>query len=247
MDGLEHCYLHLRGMSTYDSMTSAFPAVYSNPSAPGFIMATGVTATVGMGLLDDSEGMCTWLSTDGGVTWRDVAEGSYIYEFADWGGVIVMARSGRNIPTAEVRYSIDYGASWAVVPLKSALLVDNIRIEPDGQRAWVVIHGRACEVGTDPARAKCTVNSTAQPVGTPGLMYTLDVQGLNPAMGKCYATDYEQWSLPTSRTDGSPACTLGKVRMGLRARVGLGGQGEGVCVEGEGEGGCQESGGGLRS
>ena len=28
---------------------------------------------------------CTWLSTDGGVNWKDVAEGSYIYEYADWG------------------------------------------------------------------------------------------------------------------------------------------------------------------
>ena len=35
---------------------------------------------------------CTWLSTDGGVTFKDVAEGSYIYEYADWGSTIIMAK-----------------------------------------------------------------------------------------------------------------------------------------------------------
>ena len=35
---------------------------------------------------------CTWLSTDGGVTFKDVAEGSYIYEYADFGSTIIMAK-----------------------------------------------------------------------------------------------------------------------------------------------------------
>ena len=50
------CYLHLRGMSSWDSMATSYPAVYSNPSAPGFIMATGVSASKGMGLEDDPDG-----------------------------------------------------------------------------------------------------------------------------------------------------------------------------------------------
>lgn len=35
---------------------------------------------------------CTWLSADGGATWSDVADGTYIYEYADWGGILMMAR-----------------------------------------------------------------------------------------------------------------------------------------------------------
>ena len=50
------CSLHLRGMSSWDSMATSYPAVYSNPSAPGFIMATGVSASKGMGLEDDPDG-----------------------------------------------------------------------------------------------------------------------------------------------------------------------------------------------
>lgn len=45
------------------------PAVYSSPSAPGVVMATGVSASSGSGLEDDRDGACTYLSTDGGVTW----------------------------------------------------------------------------------------------------------------------------------------------------------------------------------
>ena len=36
--------------------------------------------------------LCTWLSSDGGVTWAEVGAGAYIYEYADWGGLVVMAR-----------------------------------------------------------------------------------------------------------------------------------------------------------
>jgi hypothetical protein len=32
------------------------------------------------------------MSIDGGATWSDVAVGTYIYEFADWGGLVIMAR-----------------------------------------------------------------------------------------------------------------------------------------------------------
>ncbi len=35
--------------------------------------------------LDDNDGLCTWLSSDGGSTWQDVGEGAYIYEYAgEW-------------------------------------------------------------------------------------------------------------------------------------------------------------------
>ena len=34
---------------------------------------------------------CTWLSHDGGATWRDVLNFPGIYEFGDHGGILVMA------------------------------------------------------------------------------------------------------------------------------------------------------------
>lgn len=46
---------------------------------------------------------CTWLSFDGGFTWSDIAEGTWIYEYADWGGLIVMSKHELNGPADEVR------------------------------------------------------------------------------------------------------------------------------------------------
>ncbi|GAX79116.1 hypothetical protein CEUSTIGMA_g6556.t1 [Chlamydomonas eustigma] len=205
------CYLHLRGMSSWDSVASSFPAVYSNPSAPGFIMATGVTASNGLGLEDDYDGTCTWLSTDGGVTWQDVAEGSYIYEFADWGSTIVMASHPglMAVPADSVLVSVDYGNCWYTVPLNTAFFVDNIRIEPDGQRPVVVIHGLACDQAYNP---KCSLKNGDRKAASPGIIYTVDVLELTRGkMGTCSDPDYEQFTVPTSPTDKTPACILGKV------------------------------------
>lgn len=46
--------------------------------------------------------VCTWLSFDGGFTWSDIAEGTWIYEYADWGGVVVMSKHELNGPADEV-------------------------------------------------------------------------------------------------------------------------------------------------
>ncbi|EFJ39886.1 hypothetical protein VOLCADRAFT_100398 [Volvox carteri f. nagariensis] len=142
-------YLHLNGMGAANEFSVVLPGVYSSTSAPGLVMATGNLASLGSGLDQTSPGLCTWLSRDGGVTWEDVAEGAYIYEFADWGGVIVMAkypgleRYTASGTTEEVMFSMDYGRCWEKVKLEKPIYVDNIRIEPDGQRPTVIIHGRA--------------------------------------------------------------------------------------------------------
>lgn len=47
--------------------------------------------------------LCTWLSFDGGFSWSDVAEGTWIYEYADWGGLLVMAKHELSGPADEVR------------------------------------------------------------------------------------------------------------------------------------------------
>lgn len=47
--------------------------------------------------------LCTWLSFDGGFSWTDIAEGTWIYEYADWGGLVVMSKHELNGPADEVR------------------------------------------------------------------------------------------------------------------------------------------------
>ena len=47
-------------------------------------------------------GSATWLSFDGGFTWTDIAEGTWIYEYADWGGLVVMSKHELSGPADEV-------------------------------------------------------------------------------------------------------------------------------------------------
>ena len=156
------CALHLRGISSYDNQVTSWPAVYSSSSAVGYILATGIVAPQGYGLEDDTAGVCTWLSTDGGVTWKDVADEPMTYEFADFGGVIVMAKhpGQKSVPATEVKVSTDGGNCWMTLTLSRGLFVDNIKIEPDGQRARVVVYGVECDTKLDHS---CTYNDTKVP------------------------------------------------------------------------------------
>jgi hypothetical protein len=57
----------------------------------------------------------------------------------------------------QVRFSYDYGRCWRAVPLQTALYDENIRIEPDGQRPKVLIHGKACRKTANP---KCAYDTS---------------------------------------------------------------------------------------
>eukprot|EP00798_Chlamydomonas_sp_ICE-L_P015566 gene15566-21663_t len=198
----------IKAPSTFNSpkCNSAMPGVYTNPSAPGLIMGVGNVGTNGVGL-EDNDGLCTWLSSDGGVTWTDVAPMPMIYEFADWGSTIVMGK-----PAEEVWFSTDNGGCWQKVPLTTALLVDNIRIEPDGQRPRVIVHGKACR---QPASMKCSYMEDDVSSKQEGLMYMVDISDLMSGMiGLCGAQSYEMWGIPVSATDSSARCMLGELAAG---------------------------------
>ncbi|KAF9904604.1 vacuolar protein sorting/targeting protein PEP1 [Lobosporangium transversale] len=97
------CSLHLH------SVTSArvAPPVYSSKAAPGVVMGVG---NVGSYLLPWEE--CdTYLSEDGGLTWKAVLEHPHKYEFGDQGGLIVAVRDD-NVPVNFFQYSADRGKTW---------------------------------------------------------------------------------------------------------------------------------------
>lgn len=54
--------------------------------------------------------MNTYLSRDGGLSWKEVKKGSHIYELGDHGGLIVMAPNTG--PTTDVYYSFNEGETW---------------------------------------------------------------------------------------------------------------------------------------
>ncbi|GBF87767.1 hypothetical protein Rsub_00478 [Raphidocelis subcapitata] len=209
----DDCYLHLHGASSWFFGSVQFPSVYSHPSSPGLLVGTGNVASQGLGL-EDGDGACTWLSYDGGFSWTDVAEGTFIYEYADWGGVVVMGRHELSGPADEVLFSVDYGRCWRRVPLESALTLENIRIEPDGQRPKVLLHGRACRRSAHP---NCSYAADDTRATLEGVVYALDVKALlGDKLPACSASDYEQWTVPND--DRTQRCLLGQQMSFTRRR-----------------------------
>ena len=66
-----------------------FGPVYSSQNALGIIIATG---NVGKYLSMKEDQVNTFLSSDGGHTWKEIFKGSHIYEVSDHGGLLVMAK-----------------------------------------------------------------------------------------------------------------------------------------------------------
>lgn len=64
--------------------------------------------------------LCTWLSFDGGFSWTDIAEDTWIYEYADWGGLVVMSKHELNGPADEVRTGDAYGKCLRKLPAGNA-------------------------------------------------------------------------------------------------------------------------------
>ncbi|KAK9845742.1 hypothetical protein WJX81_001203 [Elliptochloris bilobata] len=185
---LGKCQLHLHGPSSWHDGQDGRPSFYTHDNAPGVIMAVGNT---GEYLEQAADAMCTWLSRDGGATWQDVAPYASIYEYGDYGGLLIMTKHETEGPADSLLFSIDQGTCWHEIGLEEAIDVGNIRVEPSAASHMFVVHGKACE--KRPEHPTCTHTRTdANPVGK---MYIVDFR---PVMGTdwrdCSDADYEQWT-----------------------------------------------------
>ena len=55
-------------------------------------MTAGNLGPEKLGLRTNKDELCTWLSRDGGITWTDIIDDVYIYEFLNHGNVIALAK-----------------------------------------------------------------------------------------------------------------------------------------------------------
>ena len=181
----DECSLHLHSVSS-----SRFGPFYSTETSLGLIMGTG---NVGPHLSIRPDEVNTYLTRDAGLTWFEIAKGSYIYEVGDHGGLIVMANNQNS--TRSIWYSWDEGETWNKLRIsETKFQVTNIIIEPSNIGEKFVIYGR-------------------QALGSKGVIVAVDFSSLhpricvNPQLPDTPESDYETWS-PNGKI--SAECLLGR-------------------------------------
>jgi len=181
----DRCWLHLHGVTNHHK----YAPFYAVDSAVGLIIGTG---NIGPHLRFEQDDVNTYLSRDGGQTWVEAHKGSYIYEFGDHGGLIVMADDIKY--TKQVVFSWNEGQSWYDFDLgQYPLEVDNIVIEPNMTSMEFLLYGSRADTG---------------------VLYYLDFKALGqPQCSGVWAadsvsSDYETWT----PTDGrrNDRCVLGR-------------------------------------
>ena len=98
----DKCSLHLHGYTERENPGNT----YTSRSAIGLTMGTG---NVGEYLGPKAEAD-TFLSRDGGITWKVVSKGQYMWAYGDQGAIIVIVLESELTDT--VQYSLDEGRTW---------------------------------------------------------------------------------------------------------------------------------------
>ncbi|RYP73745.1 hypothetical protein DL771_003458 [Monosporascus sp. 5C6A] len=100
--GDEYCALHIHGYTERIDHRKT----YSSDSAVGLMFGIG---NVGP-MLGEAKDADTFMTTDAGLTWRNVKKGQWTWSFGDQGSIIVLAPTDRR--TKLVSYSTDEGNTW---------------------------------------------------------------------------------------------------------------------------------------
>jgi photosystem II stability/assembly factor-like uncharacterized protein len=100
--GPEKCALHIHGYSERADPRE----MYSSPTAVGLMLGVGNVGSE-LGTFGEAN---TYMTTDAGITWKEVKKGNYAWEFGDQGSVIVIVRRGED--TDHIFYTLDSGEKW---------------------------------------------------------------------------------------------------------------------------------------
>lgn len=118
---MQECSLHLHGYTERKDFRDTF----SSGSAVGLLLAVGNVGDK-LGSFKDAS---TFITNDGGASWREVKKGAYQWEFGDRGSIIVLVDDSSE--TNVVTYSLDQGRTWNdYVFSKENVKVDDIVTVP---------------------------------------------------------------------------------------------------------------------
>lgn len=140
------CALHLHQYTERQD----FRDTLSSPSAIGMMVAQG---NVGPYLLPKKEeNTDTFITRDGGITWKTAMKGQYMWEFGDQGSIIVLVAEGRK--TNKIYYSRDEGDTWTekIFSEEEVDITDITTMPQDGSRnflLWANDRGRPMTFNID--------------------------------------------------------------------------------------------------
>ncbi|RDL38307.1 Oligoxyloglucan reducing end-specific cellobiohydrolase [Venustampulla echinocandica] len=97
---INKCSLNIHGYTERENKAHT----YSSSSATAFMFGTG---SVGEYLTKDAD---TFMTSDGGITWKSVKKGKYMWEYGDQGSILVIVKDGGS--TNIIYYSLDEGDTW---------------------------------------------------------------------------------------------------------------------------------------
>ena len=83
----------------------------------------------------------TFMTTDAGLTWKEIKKGAYAWEFGDQGSVIVIVRRGEDVD--HLYYSLDSGEKWSLYKFSEhAVRVDAITTVPSDTSLNFLLWGK---------------------------------------------------------------------------------------------------------
>lgn len=129
------CSLHLH---SYTDRTDALRDTPSSPSAIGLMFGLGNIGTNLTPMNDES--LSLYFSKDGGINWKEVAKGNYMWEFGDQGTVLVVVQ--RSIEVDTLKYSLDFGETWLdykFSPDKKYVVEDIATVPSDNSLKFILI------------------------------------------------------------------------------------------------------------
>lgn len=134
---LDKCSLNLHGYTERKDLRDTF----SSGSALGMMFAIG---NVGESLLP-IENCSTFLTIDGGYTWKEVKKGAYQWEYGDHGGILVLVSDGT--PTNTISYSTDMGDSWTDYQFTdNEILIDDLVTVPEDSALRFMLLGSSSSI-----------------------------------------------------------------------------------------------------
>lgn len=100
--GDEKCALHIHGYTERKDHRKTF----SSAGAVGLMFGWGNVGPY-LGKLEDSD---TYMTTDAGISWKQVRKGRWLWQYGDQGSIIVLVPLDKKTKT--VTYTMDEGKSW---------------------------------------------------------------------------------------------------------------------------------------